>query len=636
MIKFNAIKLPDAFDIYKNTDGEKVEFLEPISKINIFVGSNNSGKSRFMRSLSIQSDYEIKPQDIKLELINSKILNFISSIETKFADLHVSEVNHLSINDLINIESKIVNSINLSTDVYKDIRTFIKKWSDYKEVTSYNSEAGWRVLQIHQKDRSFLENLIRNGATEVLEFLNQIPVFSKSDFPSKVYIPTLRGLRPLDDEHTDVYIQRTREDYFPHQVDGDAETLETVERKNPEIFSGLSLYKTITDLLLGNNTERNLIYKYQKFISEKLFEGKQVTLIPNQKEKVVIVKIGNEKEQPIYHLGDGIQSAIILSFLPFVMQEQTFFFIEEPEMFLHPGLQRKILNFYNSLEQHTFFLTTHSNHFLDITIDIKDVSIFTFRKIFDESDEEELTPNFTIEAVDSGCESSLELLGVRNSSVFLVNATIWVEGITDRWYLRKMLNSYMDYLKDKGELKLDLEEDTHYSFVEYGGANITHWSFLDYEEHPIEVERLCAKAIVAIDGDGEKKMKRKEDLEKILDDRLIILPCREVENLLPYKVIKEVVAEYEAKNPDLKLKDYSYDKYQNEYLGTFIESTMLKSNIKRRSGYREKPPKTGTIKGKLDFCEKALPKIQYEDLPDSTKEIIKNIYQFIYEQNINE
>lgn len=42
MIKINAIKLPDAFDIYKNTNGEKAEFLEPVSKINIFVGSNNS------------------------------------------------------------------------------------------------------------------------------------------------------------------------------------------------------------------------------------------------------------------------------------------------------------------------------------------------------------------------------------------------------------------------------------------------------------------------------------------------------------------------------------------------------------------------------------------------------------------
>jgi predicted ATP-dependent endonuclease of OLD family len=628
MIKINAIKLPDAFDIYKNTDGEKAEFLEPVSKTNIFVGSNNSGKSRFMRGLSMQPDYEIKTPDVDLEEVNSEILNFVEKIGTKFEELKIIEANSLHIDEVERIKAQIPDSLNIADDTYKKIRELLEIWSKYENVRSFTSQANYRV-SLGGGTKEVLAKFISLGANRALDYLNKIPVYSETDKPQKVYIPILRGLRPLDVAHTDYYLETTRRDYFHHQVHTE---IKESEMKRPEVFTGLSLYKRLTDLLLGNNSERKLINDYQNFISKSLFEDKSVALIPNQKDKVVIVKIGNEKEQPIHHLGDGIQSAIILSFLPFVMQEQTFFFIEEPEMYLHPGLQRKILNFYNSLKQHTFFLTTHSNHFLDITIDIKDVSIFTFRKIFDESDEDELTPNFTVEAVDSGHESSLELLGVRNSSVFLVNATIWVEGITDRWYFRKMLNSYMDYLEETDELDLRLEEDTHYSFVEYGGANITHWSFLDYEEHPIEVERLCAKAVVIIDGDGEKKMKRKEDLERILGERLVILQCREVENLLPYKVIKEIVTEYEN-NPDLELKDYSYDKYQDEYLGTFIESTMLKSDVKRRGGYRENSGKAGTLKGKLDFCEKALPKIQYEDLPDAAKEIIAEIYRFICLQN---
>ena len=56
----NTIRLPDSFDIYKNTDGNKSEVLETVSRINIFVGSNNSGKSRFMRNLSSQPDYKVK------------------------------------------------------------------------------------------------------------------------------------------------------------------------------------------------------------------------------------------------------------------------------------------------------------------------------------------------------------------------------------------------------------------------------------------------------------------------------------------------------------------------------------------------------------------------------------------------
>lgn len=187
----------------------------------------------------------------------------------------------------------------------------------------------------------------------------------------------------------------------------------------------------------------------------------------------------------------------------------------------------------------------------------------------------------------------------------------------------------MNFLAETDNLKMRLEEDTHYSFVEYGGANITHWSFLDYEEKPIEVKRLCAKAIVIIDKDGEKKETRKDDLQKMLGERLIILPCREVENLLPYEVIKEVVLEYE-KDDSLTLKDFEYDKYQNEYLGRFIEDKLLKKAFKRKGGYKAD---SGTLKDKVKFCEKALPKIKYKKLPESTQEIVKGIYDFIHKQN---
>lgn len=631
MINVTAIKLPDSLNGYKDNTNENLEFLEPVSKINIFVGSNNSGKSRFMRELAKLDELEVIQNTVDLDGLISQLKANIEQLILDLADNRVIQVGSHIERDFLESCLLILNGIlNLGNDRFNLMRSAFEEVSN-KELQAINIAFDNKVNEYKiagHKER--VQMFFQERASSVVALLNELPVLSPSDAPQKVYIPTLRGLRQLDENHTDFYLEKNRKDYFPNQIlKPRVEANGEEKRGNPEVFTGLTLYQRITDLLLGNNSERKLITQYQNFISEKLFEGKPVALIPNQKEKVVIVKIGNEKEQPIHHLGDGIQSAIILTFLPFVMQEQTFFFIEEPEMYLHPGLQRKILEFYSSLKQHTFFLTTHSNHFLDITIDIKDVSIFTFRKVFDESDEDELTPNFTIEAVDSGCESSLELLGVRNSSVFLVNATIWVEGITDRWYLRQMLNSYMDFLDAKEELKMRLEEDTHYSFVEYGGANITHWSFLEYEEKPIEVKRLCAKAVVIIDKDGEKKETRKDDLQKMLGERLIILPCREVENLLPYEVIKEVVSEYE-KDDSLVLKDFEYEKYQNEYLGKFIEDKMLKNNLSRKGGYKAD---SGTLKDKVKFCEKALPKIEYENLPESTQEIIKGIYDFIHKQN---
>lgn len=382
-----------------------------------------------------------------------------------------------------------------------------------------------------------------------------------------------------------------------------------------------------------------------------MFEGKEVTLIPSEEQKIVVVKIGNELERPIHELGDGIQSAIILTFLPFVSLENCIFFIEEPELFLHPSMQRKILEFYHSLERHLFFMTTHSNHLLDITIDIPEISIYSFRKLITSSDDDQ-TPQFVVENVDDNQSSSLELLGVRNSSVLLVNATIWVEGITDRWYLREMLRMYMKTLPNP---KPKLEEDIHYAFVEYGGDNIKHFSFLDMEEHPIIVDRLCAKAIVIIDQDDEqKKLERKQQLQDKLGDRLIILPCREIENSLPPEAIRSVVIEYETtkQNPKPEVNSFIYADYQNEPLGTFIKDIIIKGAQSRRGCYDSG---SGTITDKLGFCKRALKYINpltdaelakldteerqlrhlelFKALPESTQQIITKIYDFIAKLN---
>src|SRR5437773_18668 len=79
----------------------------------------------------------------------------------------------------------------------------------------------------------------------------------------------------------------------------------------------------------------------------------------------------------------------------------------------------------------------------------------------------------------------------------------------------------------------------------------------------------------SIDQDGNSKLQRKEKLEEILGDRLIILPCREVENLLPYYIIKQVVLEYE-RDESKELPDKEYDLYKDKPLGRYIEDTMLK------------------------------------------------------------
>lgn len=466
--------------------------------------------------------------------------------------------------------------------------------------------------------------VLQDMAKEAIETSNKLlrtePTLYKF---RKIYFPTLRGLRPF--EQGDLYATRTKRDYF-------------YEQSRAEIFTGLTLYNEIQSLLLGNLESRRIVKEFQDFLSTRFFENKPVALIPKLNQDVLDIKIGDEKEFPIQNLGDGIQSIIILTFPLFKYQrENVLAFFEEPEMFMHPGMQRVFLNVLTYFKTHQYFLTTHSNHFLDITLDIQKVSVFTLTKDFEKSDKDEKEANFLVENVSNEDVCCLELLGVRNSSVFLTNCTIWIEGITDRRYLAHFLSLFQGKLEAEqnstaGSFKR-FREDLHFSFVEYGGSNITHWSFLDDGgDHTIDVTRLCGKLFLITDKDSSSnssKVKRHEKLRTALGDRYCCLDSREIENLLTPEVIAEVVNEYEGGETELNV--FVQGAYTSEPLGGFIEDKVLKAKRKRTRSYAAE---SGTISDKVNFCQKAIGKIKtFDDLSPEAKTLAQKLYNFIKSNN---
>jgi hypothetical protein len=270
-------------------------------------------------------------------------------------------------------------------------------------------------------------------------------------------------------------------------------------------------------------------------------------------------------------------------------------------------------------------MTTHSNHLLELTADLHNISVFTVRKSVDGAEK------FTLAKVRAGDFETLHLLGVRAASVFLANSTIWVEGITDRWFFRELLKKYMASLDVEGH-RAARTEDIHYSFVEYGGGNITHWSFLEKEDEPINVEALCSTLFLIMDEDGvEKKADRKEALQKNLGDRLLILPSRELENMLPPKTLVQVVAEI-CKQPVAGIPLPKWEDYRHEKIGKFIDDTLLLNvpTTKRFSA------ESGTIKNKRSFWEVALKHFQdipFEELQGELRDVARKVFEFIESQN---
>jgi predicted ATP-dependent endonuclease of OLD family len=304
----------------------------------------------------------------------------------------------------------------------------------------------------------------------------------------------------------------------------------------------------------------------------------------------------------------------------FMNKQRCLFFIEEPDLSMHPGMQRALLEGMTRHNQHQYFLTTHSNHLLDMSSEFKEMFVYLFSK---ECREEQT--NFKVSSALSPGSNILNELGVHNSSVFLTNATIWVEGVTDRLYLRSYLKKYCEHTPRK------LREDYHYSFVEYQGSNLTHWTFDENDQSAkIKANYLCGHSFLIADGDVSNKGTRRADYEEMLGDRFFILECKEIENLIPSEVLKEIVKdEFKKADKDVNLIDYSRYSLSGGGLGKYLDELL---------GRDEFASATGTVKDKVNFCEKAFELMARSDfqwqLTPPLNALCEKVYKFVLNQNL--
>lgn len=578
--------------------------LNNLSKINIFIGPNNSGKSRFMRDLFITKEIVYSYKQLGFELLYKEFEKIEREIE-------LSQIERLYFHDIF--DYKIQENF-----LKEDVLSIIEKINNINEIQEnyfYDDLDGLdkeinKFMSIYLKS---LSKIFKDEGVNTLDFENKA-----------IYIPILRGLRSINyqnDEFTreDFYFERTKFDYFNKEEFGS-----NLNIYDKSIFTGLSLYDDVQKLLLGNLEQRKLVKDFEIFLSQTFFQNKKITIIPRLKEKDVYINIEGEEDRPIYNLGEGVQAIIILTYSLFFNKGKNLkIYIEEPDVYLHPGFQRILIETLlntNGFEEFQYFFTTHSNHFLDMTLDYKEISVYKFTKV---------DKQFHIHNIDNPDITLLEHLGVKNSSVFLTNCTIWVEGITDRIYIRKYLELYQESLLDTEKKYF---EDVHYSFVEYGGNNITHWSFLNKEDHPINVEKLCGKLFLLTDNDnakeGSEKYNRIQQLKENLGERYYCLNVKEIENLLSKDTLLEA----------LKLIDKTKDKESilfkdnakfkaNTAIGNFIDNHIEGLNKKYKN-------ESGTIKDKVQFAQGVVNVLfDFSQLTDEAQKLTGNIYNFIKENN---
>jgi hypothetical protein len=668
-IQSNAV-----YEFYK--DGLPALFLPDVKEINIIVGANNSRKSRFLRNvLSLEQKVlvesgvdlnvfyhlglnlgarvlKLKENGISGSLVSMRIFapeNKLGQIligffeEVKEAHRNVTAEN---LSALIDDMSKLL--LNMSHE--QPVEEFTKKASQLETACGlilylyqHVRESGNKLVStmsypdgpfrhmepvipgVEQQGMVPYVNETIDCIGDVEEWVRSIKgVQAKHHRKNNIYIPVLRTSRSLSGVSGDIFLETIKKQHFNDKLPSKV-----------EVDTGLSLYEKINFARNGSTPERRAFTEFEHFIGITFFKSKDIHIVAhanrsNSEKTIRITVPGQREDVPIYDLGDGVQGVINLLFPVFTAHNGDWIFIDEPENHLHPGYQNIFMraiaeNEFLKKKGLRYFINTHSNHILsEAFLSPTDLAIFVFRNRDSNSS--------NIQSFSQNEYNTLELLGVMNTSVFVTNCTIWVEGITDRFYLRAFLNAYC---KSLDEDQYRPNEGYDFSFIEYAGKNLVHYDFEDSNGDNIASYFLNSNVFLLADSDFDLEKHKK--YEKINNPNFTYLKTQvpEIENLIPEKILKAFLIE------DLHCDPKSVDSLPslgaNSKLGKTFSGITRKGKlipIEAKHGGTLSPPYKSKL-SKYVYTQILTDQLKWDDLVSSKrlKDIVVSLYKFIKKNN---
>lgn len=267
--------------------------------------------------------------------------------------------------------------------------------------------------------------------------------------------------------------------------------------------------------------------------------------IPHERDTILVQL--DERVLPLESLGSGIHEVIILASAATILENQVVC-MEEPELHLNPILQKKLIRYLQEKTSNQYFITTHSASLMDTPgAEVYHIELRKGQSIVERA------------SSDRRKSKVCEDLGYHPSDLLQTNCIIWVEGPSDRIYLKWWIKA----------INPQLIEGIHYSVMFYGGRLLSHLSAAE-EQHFVDdfisLRRLNQRSAILIDSDKDHSHAHINATKRRIRDEFDsgsghawITEGREIENYIDPNTLKEAICKVHPHCTPTT----SFDKYDN-------------------------------------------------------------------------